>query len=176
MNRIQLVLAACALSLVYVVPTVALDADATGLEIVGWERVVLGVERQLWCAERIGFGTHGESEVPEVHGGSSIVVRLDHTCGDAVSAALASLHATGTYVVLDGRLAAVTRIVLPTQRDACLASLIVGGRRCGWCTWDGTIEGRCALAFVGDGGRADSGRFEVADGFVRCVSVDRFLV
>ena len=176
MNRIQLVLTACALSLVRIVPAVALDADAIGLEIAGRERVVLGVECQLWFAERIAYSTHSESEVPEFHGGSSVFVRLDRTCGDAVSVALAPLHATGTYVVLDGRLAAGTRIVLPTQRDAWLAKLIVGRWRCGWCTWDGAIEGRCALAFVGDGGRADSGRFEVADGFVRCVSVDRFLV
>ncbi len=148
-----------------------LDADAVGLEIAAEEQTLEGVFRfQRWITELIADGVHIDTELLEVYGDGSIVVTLERTRSDTIPAVLAPLHGTGTYFVRGGRLAALTRVMLPAHRDAWMASLFVGRWRCGWYAWDVSSDGGYVLTFTRDGSLADSGRFEVVDGAVRFVS------
>lgn len=200
MNRILRVLAACALPLVCAVPAAAqdvtpagfevvesfvaainagdlgralslLDADAVGLEIAAEEQALEGIfQFQRWINALIADGIRIDVELLEVHGDGNIFVTLERTQGGTIPAGLAPLHTTGTYFVLDGRLVAVTRVMLSAHRDVWLASLFVGRWSCPWYTWDVASDGGYVLTFTRDGGLADSGRFEVVDGAFNLVS------
>lgn len=200
MHRILRVLAACALLLVCAVPAAAddappsgfnvveafiaainagdlgsalalLDADAVGLDIASQERSLRGdAQFRRWITALIADGVQIDTELLAVHGDGSVFVTLEHTRADTIPTDLRPVQGTGTYFVSDGRLAALTRVMLPAHRDAWLSSLFLGRWRCGLYDWDVTSDGRYAWTFVAGGAIADSGRYEVIDGAVRFVS------
>ena len=108
-----------------------------GLQIAAEEQTLEEIfQFQRWINALIADGIRIDIELLEVHGDGSIFVTLERTRGDTIPAALAPLQATGTYFVRDGRLAAVTRVMLSAHRDAWLASLFVGRWSCPLYTWD----------------------------------------
>lgn len=200
MKRILCVLAVCALVLVFAVPAAArdgapvgfavveafyaaindgdvgsaitlLDPDAVGLEI-GAEEMVLETSWQFrtWMNGLIADGTHIDTEFRDVIGDGSVIVTLEHTRADTIPSDLGPLQFTGMYVVREGRLAALTRLMYSAQRDALLSTLFAGQWRCGWYDWDVSSDGAYALTFLSDGTIADSGSFHVVDGVAHMIS------
>lgn len=200
MNRIVCFLAVCALAFVLAVPAAArdgapagfavveaffaaindgdvpgaiglLDPDAIGLEIAG-EEVTLETTWQFrtWMNDLIAAGAHIDTEFLAIHGDGSVIVTLEHTRADTIPSHLEPLQSTGMYVVREGRLAALTRVMHSAQRDALLSTLFVGQWRCHWYAWDVSSDGAYELAFLSDGTIADSGSFDVVDGVAHMIS------
>lgn len=148
-----------------------LDADAVGLEVAAGHRVMRGnFQFRRWIDELIADGIRMDTALLEVHGDGSVFVTLDRTWGDAIPPDLTPLHGTGTYLVQDGRLIALTRLTVPGQRDAWMAGLIAGRWSCGGYAWDVSSDGRYALTSVRDALRVDSGRLDVVEGALHLVS------
>jgi len=125
-------------------------------------------------AELTRAGVRLEIEVVAIEGDGSVVIAHERMWGDIVPEHLAPLRSTTVYVVEAGWLVSITRTLVPEQREALLAGLIVGawsrGRAVFWHDLDGTYSAFLVGTDLVVDRPLDSGTFSVERGAATYVS------
>lgn len=133
----------------------------------------LDVARRV--AELVRDGVRLETELVAIMGRGSLVITHERMWGDFVPDALAPLRSTTVYLVEQGLVRGITRVLASEQRDALMATAIVGPWRFGAYTRfdaDGTYAHFLNLEYMRSGRSYDSGTYAIEDGVLTTVSGD----
>ena len=125
--------------------------------------------------ELIAADARIELEVGAVLGDETIVIVSERLWSDDVPDDLAPLRSTTLYLVEQGLVQGITRVLSAEQRDALFAEAMVGSWRCGAFTRfdaDGTYGRYLSLEYLRSGRSYDSGTYAVDGGVITMVSGD----
>ena len=125
--------------------------------------------------ELIAADARIELEVDAVLGDGTMVIVSELLWSDDVPDDLAPLRSTTLYLVEQGLVQGITRVLSAEQRDALFAEAMVGPWRCGAFTRfdaDGTYGRYLSLEYLRSARSYDSGTYAVEGGVITTVSGD----